>query len=343
MRRSVRLPGGCAIVEQGCFCDCGNIFAEIFGTGKIALITDENVARLYGSAAKSALQSAGFIACDYVVPAGEQSKNLSEYAKILSFLARSGFTGGDTVLSFGGGVVSDLGGFAAATYHRGIRHAIIPTTVLSAIDAAIGGKTAVDLPEGKNLAGCFFQPEAVVCDPSLFVTLGKEELAEGMGELCKYSLLTGEKFDVKHADDPSIMSDIVVKCIKYKAKIVKKDRFDKGIRRYLNLGHTIAHAVESSLDYAVPHGIAVFYGLRRVIDACFKHGIMSEKHYGECLSVLADYDVPQPKIDCAALGGYMCADKKRSGNIITLALLRAPGKPFLRDFDMREACEFLCS
>ena len=160
MRRSVRLPGGCAIVEQGCFCGCGKIFAEIFGTGKIALITDENVARLYGSAAKSALQCAGFIVCDYAIPAGEQSKNLSEYAKILSFLASSGFTGGDTVLSFGGGVVSDLGGFAAATYHRGIRHAIIPTTVLSAIDAAIGGKTAVDLPEGKNLAGCFFQPEA---------------------------------------------------------------------------------------------------------------------------------------------------------------------------------------
>ena len=343
MYKKVRLPGGYAIVQQGALCDCGNILRGAFNAGKIAVITDENVFALYGGIVQKSLSSAGFAVYCYAVAAGERSKNLDEYCSIMTFLAKNEFTGSDTVMTLGGGVCGDLGGFVAATYQRGIRLVSVPTTLLAAIDSSVGGKAAVNLPQGKNLVGAFKQPEVVLCDVDCFSSLTKNEYDEGLGELCKYSLLTGKEFDVKNINKEDTISDIVLKCINYKAKIVKKDPYDKGLRRILNLGHTVAHAIESDQRYAVPHGIAVFYGIKRIVEVCFKNGIMPEKEYMRCKKIISSYPVSTGNIDIdVAIKKYLVSDKKRSGDNITMVLLRAAGKPFLRSFKLKEAEELLC-
>lgn len=344
MQTVTDLPGGgVAIVEKGILSRCGDIFRGFSSNSKVAVVTDETVRELYFDVVKSSLEACGFVVCDYTITPGENSKNWNEAGKIASFLARNGLTGGDTVVTLGGGVAGDLGAFVSSIYHRGIRLCAMPTTILAAIDSSVGGKTAVNFPEGKNLAGTFWQPALVLCDVSVFGTLGETELAEGMGELCKYSLLTGEKFDVKSLKNTEKLTEMIKKCIAFKSEIVKKDVFDKNERRILNLGHTYAHAVESAGGYVVPHGIAVFYGVKKTVEVCFNNGFMSKAEYLRCREVISDY--PEPVV---ALPGndeikkYILADKKRNGEEITLALLNGFGKPFLKTVSVPEAVELLC-
>ncbi len=331
------------VIEDGVTGVCGEYFRKLFLPCKIAVITDDNVQPLYFATVKISLEKCGFDVLRYTIKAGEASKNLAVYGDILSFLAKNDFTGSDIITSLGGGVVGDLAGFAAATFHRGVKLVHIPTTLLAAIDSSVGGKTAINLPEGKNLAGAFWQPSLVLCDVKVFASLGKREWEEGLGELCKYSLLTGEKFDLKHLGDASTMSDIVYKCVEYKAKIVEKDVFDKGERHFLNLGHTLAHAAEKASGYALPHGIAVFYGVKAIISSCFKYGFMDEKNYRECLDLISGYEIKTPfGFTPAQLKSYICSDKKISGDKITLVLMKGPGQPFLFKASLSEAEKFLC-
>lgn len=331
------------VIEDGVTGVCGEYFRKLFSPCKIAVITDDNVQPLYFATVKTSLEKCGFDVLRYTIKAGESSKNLAVYGDILSFLAKNDFTGSDIITSLGGGVVGDLAGFVAATFHRGVKLVHIPTTLLAAIDSSVGGKTAINLPEGKNLAGAFWQPSLVLCDVKVFASLGKREWEEGLGELCKYSLLTGEKCDLKHLGDASTMSDIVYKCVEYKAKIVEKDVFDKGERHFLNLGHTLAHAAEKASGYALPHGIAVFYGVKAIISSCFKHGFMDEKNYRECLDLISGYDVKTPfGFTPAQLKNYICSDKKISGDKITLVLMKGPGQPFLVKASLSEAEKILC-
>lgn len=338
------LPGGgCAIVEKGALSDCGKIFRSFFPVCRAAVITDDNVEKLYFKAVSESLSRCGYEVFGYTVKSGEQSKNWAEAGRILSFLAENGFTGSDIAVTLGGGVVGDLGAFAASVYHRGIRVVSVPTTVLAAIDSSVGGKTAVNLPEGKNLAGTFLQPSLVMCDPFVFASLGKTELDEGLGELCKYSLLSGEIFDVADLNNADIMSGIVLKCIEYKSVIVKKDVYDKGLRRVLNLGHTYAHAVEAASGFTVPHGIAVFAGLKKITKTCRVNGIMSDGEYNRCKSIMEKYPVDVPGfIEGLPVRKYISFDKKCEGGDITLALLSGFGKPFLKKMTVGEAEELLC-
>lgn len=331
------------VIESGVINVCGEYIRRLFSPCKIAVITDENVEKLYFRAVKNSLENSGFQVFSRVLKPGEQSKDISVYAETASFLAANNFGGGDLVMSLGGGVVGDLAGFVAATYHRGIKYVQLPTTLLSAIDASVGGKTAINLPEGKNLLGAFHQPSLVLCDPSVFRSLGSLEWQEGLGELCKYSLLTGKKFKALRAEKSETLEKTVCDCVYYKACVVGEDEFDVGKRRVLNLGHTVAHAVEKASGFAVPHGIAVFYGLKKTVSACYKHGFMSEKDYFSCLEIFSDYAVETDfPIDNDAVKKYFLADKKANGKTIVLALLSAPGKPFLREFTLEEAERFLC-
>lgn len=331
------------VIDSGVIGVCGEYFRRLFLPCKIAVITDDNVKSLYFDAVKSSLEKSGYKVVCYTIKAGEESKNLVVYGDILSFLAKHDFTGSDIITSLGGGVVGDLAGFVAATFHRGIKLVHIPTTLLAAIDSSVGGKTAINLPEGKNLVGAFWQPSLVLCDVKVFASLGKREWEEGLGELCKYSLLTGEKFDLKHLDNASTMPDIVYKCVGYKAKIVKKDVFDKKERHFLNLGHTLAHAAEKAGGYALPHGIAVFYGVKEIVSSCFRHGFMDEKNYRKCVDMISCYDIETPfGFTPSELKKYINSDKKISGNKITLVLLRGPGQPFLFQTSLPEAEKILC-
>ena len=236
---------------------------------RVFVVTDENVERAWGGAVLETLGSA-VEAKPFVLPAGERSKTVGSLAACWEWLAARGARRDDIVLALGGGVIGDLAGFAAATYQRGVGLWQVPTSLLAQVDSSVGGKTAIDLTAGKNLAGAFYQPDLVVVDPGTLSTLSDAEFVNGLGEVVKYGLLAGEGlFGQLERDrrlvgerDASLMSDIIKTCVRYKAAVVSGDERDTGRRAVLNLGHTTAHALEVGLGYGrLGHGEAVGLGL----------------------------------------------------------------------------------
>jgi 3-dehydroquinate synthase len=233
------------------------------------VITDENVERAWGGRVRCLLGPA--VAADpLVLRPGEQSKTIAGLAACWEWLATKGARRDDDVLALGGGVVGDLAGFAAATYQRGVGLWQVPTSLLAQVDSSVGGKTAIDLRAGKNLAGAFYQPELVIIDPETLDTLPEREYVNGLGEVVKYGLLAGDQlFDALEGErqrikrrDPAYLSDLIKTCVRYKAAVVAEDERDGERRAVLNLGHTAAHALEAGLGYGVlGHGEAVGLGL----------------------------------------------------------------------------------
>lgn len=275
---------------------------------KIAIVTDENVAMhlpvLSGVLAGAETHCFTFLA-------GEQSKTPETYLKILSFLAQNGFSREDVLVAFGGGVVSDLAGFAAATYLRGMRFVAVPTTLLAMIDAAVGGKNGVNLPEGKNLAGTIRQPSGVFCYLPFLRTLPQKEWANGMGEAVKYALLQGgELLSLLRAEDvtknPAALQRVIVLCVEYKAKIVAGDEQDRGERAALNFGHTYGHALEAASGYTLPHGVAVGLGMLRV-----SRQAKAAEAERLLLELLPKYGLPTEEPVTGDLVPYLERDKKR--------------------------------
>lgn len=237
--------------------------------GKIAVISDSNVAGLYMGDFRRALTDAGLTVVTMEFPAGEESKTLKTYEIIIKFLLMNKMGRNDIVIALGGGVTGDLTGFAAATYMRGIRYIMIPTTLLSMVDSSVGGKTAVDMPEGKNLVGTFYQPIAVFEDISYLNTLDEKIFMQGMAEVIKTGILKGKDLlnlisDYLDERKSDTLEDIIFECVLTKGEYVSEDEFDKGKRKILNLGHTIGHAVESCSEYTFSHGEAVAIGLDRI-------------------------------------------------------------------------------
>ena len=219
--------------------------------------------QLYGPVLERSLEGAGFSPCRVSFPAGERFKTGRTYLTILEALAAGGLTRGDLVIALGGGVAGDLGGYAAATYLRGVALVHIPTSLLAMVDAAVGGKTAVNLPAGKNLAGAFYPPRLVLCDPQVLNTLPGQAFRDGCGEVAKYAAL-GDRDLAAHLLDRGLDFDrayVIERCLRAKAALVQADEYDRGPRRLLNLGHTVAHALERCSGYALPHGQAVAVGL----------------------------------------------------------------------------------
>ena len=258
---------------------------EVF-SGKIAVVYDENTHALFSSEINKQLKD--FQTCEIVFPAGEDTKSLQSYAKLLSFLAENKFNRGDGVLAVGGGVIGDLCGFVASSYMRGICYMSCPTTLLSCVDSSVGGKTAVNLPEGKNLVGAFYASSLVYVSLSAFDSLPKREIECGMGEVVKYAFLDGlvSARDLKEKN----YQELVLKCLQIKKNIVEEDEFDKGERAKLNLGHTVGHAVESLSHYAYSHGLCVAKGIAKIIDISCKYYGYGEDKKGEMLSLLNSYD-----------------------------------------------------
>lgn len=333
----------CVVAEQGAMDTCGEQLRAVFGRCKIAVITDDNVAAIYSERVQNVLCAAGFEVCLYVIPHGEQSKSLSVYEKILEFLVQNNITRSDAVLALGGGVVGDLAGFVAATYMRGIGYAQMPTTLLSACDSSVGGKTAIDTGSGKNIIGAFYDPEIVIFDSNALRTLTSEVFFDGMGEIAKYCLLCGDIVLPAKISANTDMADIVVRCIDFKRKVVKKDPFDRGERMLLNLGHTPAHAIERMSGYSIAHGTAVAMGLKIIADACLHHGVMNQKHYDDVTDILSRcgvlHECPYSQKDIVR---FIASDKKCMGNDINLVLLDKPGRAFVKKFTLHDAEVFLC-
>ena len=229
--------------------ETGPRISRLFRPAKCCIITDENVHRLYTGKVEKSLKAAGFEVHKIVFSPGESTKNMNNLFRILRYLASEGFTSSDFIIALGGGVIGDLTGFAAAIYMRGISYIQMPTSLLAMVDSSVGGKTAINLPEGKNLAGAFWQPEAVYMDTACLETLSKSQLQCGIIEMIKAAvILDPSLFELFNTHKPqelgSFIEDAIIKSVGIKKRIVETDENEKGIRRVLNLGHTIGHSVE---------------------------------------------------------------------------------------------------
>jgi len=244
----------------------------------------------------------------FTVAEGEDAKSLSEVERLCREMSQAGFTRSDVVVALGGGVVSDLAGFVAAVYHRGIRYVTVATTLLAQVDAAIGGKTAVNLPEGKNLVGAFWQPHAVLCDTETLSTLPPRELRSGQGEMAKYHFLTGEDLD---ALDTIAR---IAAAVHIKAEVVAADEREGGRRVILNYGHTLAHAIETAGRYDLRHGEAVAVGLIYAAEVALRMGRIDTDRVDAHRRVVASYDLPDrlpaPLDDDDELLALFARDKK---------------------------------
>ena len=308
------------IIGKGVIDSVGELVKEVVNTKKLALVTDDTVDSLYSEKVVSLLKESGFEVVKFVFLHGEGSKNIDTYAKILEFLAQNQLTRTDALIALGGGVVGDMAGFAASTYLRGIKYIQIPTTLLAQIDSSVGGKTAIDLPQGKNLVGAFCQPTLVICDVDFLKTLPQAVFQDGMGETVKYALLDKRVFNLLLTEYDIL--DLVYLCIDHKRMVVEKDEFEGGLRKLLNLGHTPAHGIERLSNYTIPHGKAVSIGLKIILKNSLKHGYIDGEFYEKAIEIIENN---VPDVTCPYSVEEICKaslnDKKRSGDYITLIMV----------------------
>ena len=289
---------------------------------KIAIISDSNVWPLYGASARDSLKCSGFSVVNFVFPAGECSKNADTYLQILNFLAENKITRSDAILALGGGVTGDISGFAAATYLRGIHYIQVPTTLLAMVDSSVGGKTAIDLPAGKNLVGAFYQPSLVLCDPDTLNTLPTSVFCDGCAEVIKYGVLY-DKVLFDHLASHGLDFDretVITRCVELKRDVVAEDEFDTGARQKLNLGHTIGHGIEAQSNFSVTHGQAVAIGMAMVAKS------RCRQIYDELCAVLGKFHLPtSTHFSASQLFSSALSDKKRSGGYMNLIIPREIG------------------
>lgn len=323
------------ITENGLLDSVGEKTVKVLPKARRCLIvTDENVAPLYLKRTEESLKKAGLITADCILPAGEETKCLSMLGRVYDSLTSLGVTRTDLVLALGGGVIGDLAGFAAATILRGIPFVQVPTTLLAQVDSSVGGKVAIDLPAGKNLAGAFWQPSLVVIDPDCLLTLPDREFSSGMAEVIKYGLIKDKSLfnNVKaHASREKMMSvieDTIFACCSIKADIVQRDERDTGERRLLNYGHTIGHAIELHYNYLTyNHGEAVAAGMLMANEIGESMGITPEEISRELKKVLSSFSLPTDiRISEKSLRSAVSLDKKGEGDFISLILLSEIGK-----------------
>ncbi len=310
------------LIGSGLLPTLGTEAAKLGRAGKVCIVSETNVWPLYGSLCQASLMESEFDVVSFVFPAGEASKNGQTFLELLNFLAEHKLTRSDLIVALGGGVVGDLAGFAAASYLRGIRFIQVPTTLLAAVDSSVGGKTAIDLPTGKNLAGAFCQPSLVLCDIDTLNTLPKDVFQDGCAEVIKYGILYDPDL-FAHLEEKGLGFDreaVITRCVELKRDVVMEDEFDTGARMKLNLGHTIGHGIEAKSRFEISHGRAVAIGTAIVSRAsrC--------PDTARILSVLEAFGLPvRTGYSAEALCVYTLSDKKRSGGSVNLIIPRAVG------------------
>lgn len=316
-------------IGRGLLETVGREAASLLKGRQAAIVSDTNVAPLYLDRVQANLEDAGFQVGSFVFPAGEDHKNGQTYLDLLEFLAQRHITRADGLVALGGGVVGDLTGFAAATFLRGIAFLQLPTTLLAAVDASVGGKTAIDLKNGKNLAGAFYQPRAVLCDLDTLATLPDDVFADGCAEVIKYGMIgdPGLLDKLETIDLRADPEEIVARCIAQKRDLVEQDEFDTGARQLLNLGHTVGHGIEACSSYQLSHGKAVAIGMILVTRAATALGHCPAGVLPRLQALVSRYDLPEAT-EYAAEDLYekTLSDKKRAGDTISLVVPTAWGK-----------------
>ena len=308
-------------IGSGLFAGLGALIKQSVPAQTAVLVTDDTVDTLYGTQAARSLAEAGFRVLRFVFPHGERSKSLATFGQVLNFLCENHVTRSDVIIALGGGVVGDLAGFTAACYQRGIRFVQVPTTLLAMVDSSVGGKTAVDLDTGKNMAGAFWQPSLVLCDPDLLSTLPDEQYRCGCAEILKYGLMADAEFFDGLSKTPvrAQYESVIARCVEMKRDVVDADEFDRGARQKLNLGHTVGHAVEECSGFTLLHGQCVAIGMGVITRAAAANGYCSAKTAQRVDAILAQYGLPAATdyaLDDLFRAGL--SDKKVSGSMLNL-------------------------
>ena len=331
--RTVHVNAGAGydiLIQPGILSYAGEHTARVCPkAAKAAVVCDRNVFFPHAEPVEGDLWDAGLSCEQLLLEPGEENKNISTYSEILAFLADRRLTRDDAVVALGGGVTGDMAGFAAATYLRGIPYIQIPTTLLAMVDSSVGGKTAIDLPAGKNLAGAFCQPALVLCDPEVLKTLPERIFIDGCAEVIKYGMLYSREFFDSLTDPESVRKDVarvIETCVTMKRDVVEQDEFDRGERKKLNLGHTAGHAIERCSDYQVSHGRAVAAGMAILARAAAKKGCLPAEDALAIENKLTAFGLPvKTDLSAAELAKAAMSDKKASQRAIDLIVPRRVG------------------
>jgi len=331
------------LIGEGLLDRAGELCAAHIGVCRVCVVTDDTVHALYFERLSRSLHDAGYEVYPFVVPHGEASKSTESLVALLEFCAEHRLTRADALIALGGGVVGDLCGFAAAVYLRGVRFVQVPTTLLAMVDSSVGGKTAVDLRAGKNLAGAFHQPSLVICDTKTTETLSPEIFADGCAEVIKYGVINDRPFfDFLKGGIAEQLEEVITDCVLHKRELVEVDEFDCGARQLLNLGHTVGHAIELCSALAISHGSAVSMGMVIVMRAAIAEGLCPASHLDELISMLRANGLP---VNCPytaqALAAVATADKKRSGDTISLVIPYGIGNSRLYKLPVSSLADFI--
>ncbi len=322
------------LVENGLIREVGMRVKEAGLTGRCAIISDHNVAGLYLPEVERALEVSGFETTAHVFPAGEGSKSMGEVTSLCRSLIEDGHDRSSFIIALGGGVVGDLAGFVAAIFYRGIPFVQIPTTIVSQVDSAVGGKTGVNTPDGKNLIGSFHQPRLVLADPETLRSLAPREFREGFAEVIKHAAIRDVDMltDLEALDplDQNVSPTLIAQNVAIKARVVEEDEQEtSGVRALLNFGHTIGHGIEASVPYGtLLHGEAISLGIRAALKLSKKHAGLPPTDSARILRLLQKFKLPLilPKeISTDLVLEKLARDKKFSGDKRTFILLDRAG------------------
>ena len=330
------------LIQQGLLDEIGSRLHKSPFAKRYGIIADDHVADLFGNRLLASLHNSGIEAELITFPQGEVSKNLGTIAELSSSLARKGFDRKDGLLALGGGVTGDIVGFLAACYMRSIPFAQVPTTLLAQVDSSVGGKTGVDIPEGKNLVGAFYQPKAVFIDSQVLGQLPKTEFLNGLAEVIKYGVIYDRDFfrflEMSRKDilalDLLVLEDVIARCCKIKAAVVEADEEEADLRRILNFGHTIGHAVEAVSEYKLAHGSAVAMGMVAAAELAVLKGILDRREKERLQSLIHEFGLPVTiprEYDRTSIQEYLQADKKTVGGRVFFVLPTAIGRVIITD------------
>lgn len=337
-------------IGSGSLPQLGTKLSEWYNGSAVAIVTDNNVNRLYGDILQQSLECTGYHVHRIVISAGEENKSLSTLDYIYTQLAAANVDKSGLVAAFGGGVVGDITGFAAATYMRGIPYIQIPTTLMSQLDSSIGGKTAINLSAGKNLAGSIYQPKAVFIDPNLLETLDERTFCDGLGEAVKYSAIMDRTlFDVivnkgSLEGVHNSIEQIIYKCCSMKRDIIQIDEFDMKDRLILNFGHTIGHGIERYYDYkGYTHGEAVALGMQIITKNSEQMGFTEAGTFQALKEAIRICKLPTkcPSFDTDRLLEIICRDKKSQDSQMRLVLLKSIGQGYIQAFPKDQLHRFI--
>ncbi len=323
-------------IGKGSITFLGETVRETTKAKRCVIVSGQNVNKLYGERVQDLIGKSGLECFRYELPVGEEAKSLRCYGELLNYLAEKRFSRTDCLIALGGGVTGDLTGFVAATYQRGIPYIQVPTSLLAAVDSSVGGKTAINLPAGKNQAGAFYQPKAVICDVNVISTLPERELRAGFAEVIKYAVLgDADLFD--QLTQPYDLEDVIETCVRLKADIVAEDEYDTGRRRLLNLGHTFGHAVEQCSAYQLLHGEAVAIGIAMICRAAVRRGFFSKASCDAVIDLLRSFGLPvDTEFSPEDLYEAMLHDKKFAAGILHLIIPKSIGWCVIEEINPEE-------